>query len=149
LADVAAEQLVDLGPRRLGVLDGIVQQRRHDGGVVQLEVGQDRGDFERMGEVRVARGAHLLAMGLHGVHIGAVQQRLVGLRIVAPYPLHQLVLPHHRRTGAFSGLFKVLCSRLHSRVERRSGPGLVLHAGQIGGRAGHSILSGCLIKRQP
>ena len=49
-ADLVPEHLVDLGARRLGVLDGVVQQRRHDGGVVELEVGEDRGDLERVRE---------------------------------------------------------------------------------------------------
>ena len=83
----------------VGVLDGVVQQRRRDGGVVELEVGQDRRDFERMGEIGIAGGALLLAMRLHGVDIGAVEQLLVGVGIVAPDPLDQFVLPHHRRLG--------------------------------------------------
>ena len=82
-ADLVAEQLVDLGARRLGVLDRVVQQRRDDRGVVELEVGEDRRDFERMGEIGIARGARLRAMRLHGVDIGAVEQILVGVRIVA------------------------------------------------------------------
>jgi chorismate mutase len=35
-ADLLAEQLIDLGARRLGVLDRVVQERRRDGGVVEL-----------------------------------------------------------------------------------------------------------------
>ena len=58
-ADLAAEHLVDLGAGRRRVLDRVVQQRRRDGGVVELEVGEDRRDFERMGEIGVARGALL------------------------------------------------------------------------------------------
>ena len=103
MADVGAEDLVDLGARRRRVLDRVVQQRRRDGGVVELEVGQDRRDFERMGEIRVAGGALLLAMRLHGVDIGAVEQRLVGVRVVAADPLDQIVLPHHR--GGLLGFF--------------------------------------------
>ena len=79
VADVLAEQLVDLGARRLGVLDGVVQQRRRDRGIIELVIGEDRGDFERMGEIGIARGALLLAMGLHGIDIGAVEQALVGI----------------------------------------------------------------------
>ncbi len=79
-ADLVAEHLVDLGARRLGVLDGVVQQRRDDGGVVELEVGEDRRDFERMREIRIAGGARLRAVRLHGVDIGAVEQVLVGVR---------------------------------------------------------------------
>ncbi len=95
MADVGAENLVDLRPRRRRVLDRVVQQRRRDGGVVELEVGQDRRDLERMGKVRIARGALLLAVRLHGVDVGAVEQRLVGVGIVAADPLDQVVLPHH------------------------------------------------------
>ena len=47
-ADVLAEQLVDLGARRVGILDRVVQQRGDDRRIVELEVGQDRGDLERM-----------------------------------------------------------------------------------------------------
>ena len=73
-ADLGAEQLVDLGAGGVGVLDGVVQQAHGDGGVVELELGEDGGDFERMGEVGVAGGALLRAMLLHGVDIGLVEQ---------------------------------------------------------------------------
>ena len=82
-ADLRAERLVDLGAGRRRVLDGVVQQRRHDRRVVELEVGQDRGDFKRMGEIGIARGARLRAVRLHGVDVGAVEKVLVGVRIVA------------------------------------------------------------------
>src|SRR4029079_19769542 len=48
-----------------------------------------------MREVGIARGAFLGAMGLHGVDVSAVEQRLVRLRIVAQNSLDELVLPHH------------------------------------------------------
>ena len=96
-ADFGAEQLVDLGARRLGVLDGVVQQRGDDGGVVELEVGEDRRDFERVREIRIAGGAGLRAVRLHGVDIGAVQQVFVGVRIVGPDALDEVVLTHHPR----------------------------------------------------
>jgi hypothetical protein len=74
-----------------------VQQGGRDGGIVELEIGQDRRDLERMREVGVAGGAFLLAVGLHGVDVGAIEQRLAGGRIVAPHALDEVVLPHHRR----------------------------------------------------
>src|ERR1700681_2806934 len=52
-ADLVAKNLVDFAAGRLGILDRVVQQRRHDGGVIELEVGQDRRDFERMREIRI------------------------------------------------------------------------------------------------
>ena len=96
-ADLLAERLVDVLARRLGVFDRIVQHGRGDRRVVHLELGQDRGDLERMGEIGVAGGALLRAVRLHGEHIGAVQQVFVGARIVAADTLHQFVLPHHGR----------------------------------------------------
>ena len=53
--DLVAEDVIDLGARRLGVLDGVVQQRCDDGGVVELEPGEDRRDFERMRKIRDRR----------------------------------------------------------------------------------------------
>jgi hypothetical protein len=104
--DLRAEQPVDLVAGRSRVLDGIVQQRRDDGGVIELEIGEDRRHFERMREIGIARGARLRAVRAHGIDIGAVEQRLVGLGIVPAHALDELVLPHHdsltrERTGEF------------------------------------------------
>ena len=83
--------------RRGGVLDRVVQQRHRDRRLVEMHVGEDRGDFERMGEIGIAGGALLLAMLLHGIDIGLVEQRLVDVGLVALNALDELVLPHHRR----------------------------------------------------
>ncbi len=96
-ADLGPEDLVDLGTRRLGVLDRVVQQRGHDGGVVELQIGEDRRHFERVREIRIARGAGLRAVRLHGVDIGAVQQVFVGIGIVGPDALDEVILTHHAR----------------------------------------------------
>ena len=90
-ADLGAEQRVDLAPRGAGILDGVVQQRRGDGGVVEPHLGEDGGDFERMGEEGRAGRPLLVAMRLHGIDIGAVEQRLVGVGLVALHPLDQLI----------------------------------------------------------
>jgi len=94
-ADVLAEQFVDFLPRRGGILDRVVQQRHRDGRLVEMHVGQDGGDFERVGNVRVATGTRLLAMLLHGIDIGFVEQSFVGIGLVFLNPLDELVLPHH------------------------------------------------------
>ena len=98
-ADLGAEQLVDLGPRGVGVLNGVVQQRDRNGGVIELEVGEDRGHFERVGEVGVARGAHLTAMLLHGVDVGLVEQLLVGVGVIRLHALNEFELTHHGFTN--------------------------------------------------
>src|SRR5262249_22326424 len=95
LAHLRAEQLVDLLARGGGVLDRVVQQRHRYRGLVEVHVSEDRGDLQRMREVRIAGGAALMAMLLHGVDIGLVEQRLVDVRLVALTALDKLVLTHH------------------------------------------------------
>ncbi len=96
LADLAAEDLIDLGAGRVGVLDRVVQQADRDRRVVELQIGKDGGDFEWVVEERIARGPLLAAVLLHRIDIGAVEQRLVGVRIIGEHLLDQLVLAHHR-----------------------------------------------------
>jgi len=92
LGDLLAEHPGDLVTGDLGVLDHVVQQRGDDGRGVHPVVGEDAGDFDRMGEIGVARGAHLRAVRAHGVDVGAIQQRLVRGRIIGLDPIGQLVL---------------------------------------------------------
>ena len=137
-ADVGAEQAVDLGAGGVGILDGVVQERRGDGGVVELEIGEDRGDLERVREVRIAGGAPLRAVGAHGIDIGAVEQVLVGRGIVLFDPVDQLELPHHPRPARLrrhplAGLRDEVGAARH----RCPRPGLVLHPRQIDRRTRH------------
>ena len=94
-ADLRPEHLVDLLAGDGRVLDRVVQHRRDDRGVVELELGEDRGDLERMREIGVPGGSLLLAMRAHREDIGAIQQLLVRLRIVTADTLDQFVLTHH------------------------------------------------------
>ena len=94
-ADVLPEERIDLVAGGGRVLDRVVQQRDRDGRLVEMHVGQDGGDLEGVGDVRVAARARLLAVLLHGVDIGLVEQGLVGVRLVFLHALHELVLPHH------------------------------------------------------
>jgi hypothetical protein len=74
-----------------------VQKGGGDGGIVELEIGEDGRHFEGMGKVGIARGTALLAMRLHGVDIGAIEHRLAGFRVIALHAFDQVVLPHHSR----------------------------------------------------
>src|SRR3546814_14025174 len=81
-----------------------LQQAAGDGGAVELHAGEDAGDFHGMGEIRIARGPLLGAMGLHREHIGAVQQVLIRIWIICENLLNQLDLPHDsgtHHTGPF------------------------------------------------
>lgn len=94
-ADIFAEQLIDFGTGGGGILDRIVQQRHRDGRSVEMHFGEDRGNFQRMRDIGVAIGPLLLAMFLHGVNIGLVQQGLIRIRFIFLNPLNEFVLPHH------------------------------------------------------
>ena len=82
LRDVRPErgsQLVEVG---LGVLDHVVQQRRGDRLLVEVELGADQGDAERMVDERLAGAPHLAAVGALGLVEGAADQLLVDARVV-------------------------------------------------------------------
>ena len=94
--NVLAEQSLDLFGRGERVLDRVVEDRGDDRLVVELEVGEDARDLDRVAEIGVAGGAHLRAMGLHREDVGAVDHPLVRVGIVGPYPFDQLILSQHR-----------------------------------------------------
>ena len=62
--DVGTEHPLNLFRRGDGVLDRIVQDCRGDGFIIEMKVGQDAGDLDRMTEIGVTRGAFLAAMCL-------------------------------------------------------------------------------------
>ena len=57
--DLGPEMLLDILDRRERVLDRVVQQRGDDGFLVELQVGHQPGDFDRMAEIGIAAGALL------------------------------------------------------------------------------------------
>ena len=93
--DVLAEMLFDLLRSGERVLDRVVEDRGDDGLVVELEVGENPRDLDRVAEIGVARGPHLGAVRLHREDIGAVDQPLVRVGIVGTDLLDKLVLPKH------------------------------------------------------
>ena len=93
--DLAAEQPVDIFQGGIGVLDRVVEQGRDDRLMVELELGQDARDFDRMGEIGIARGPGLAAVDLHGIDVRAVQCLFIGPGIVRLDPLDELKLAHH------------------------------------------------------
>ena len=52
--DLVTELALDVGQRDAGVLDGVVQQRRGDGDVVQAQLGDDLGHRDGVGDVGLA-----------------------------------------------------------------------------------------------
>ena len=72
-----------------------MEQGGDDRLLVQLEVGHQTGDFDRMTEIGVAAGAFLAAVPLYRKHIGAVDQIFVCIGIIGSYPFHQFILSEH------------------------------------------------------
>ncbi len=107
--------------RGVGILDRVVQQRGGDGRVVEAHLGEDRRDLDGMGEEGRARRPLLIAMRLHGVDIGAVEQRLVGVRLIAQHALDQLVLTGHGAAAASRAWRHAACAR-----RRRKGKAVAL-----------------------
>ena len=95
--DRRSEQFLDLLVRRDRVLDRVVEDCGDDRLVVELQVGEDARDFDRMAEIGVARGPHLRAMGLHREDIGAVEHVLVGVGVIGPNLLDEFILAKHCR----------------------------------------------------
>src|SRR3546814_8563875 len=62
---------------------------------IELFLGKNSSDFDRMREVRIPRLPLLAAVGPHGKDVGAIQACFVGALIVAAHPLDEFVLPHH------------------------------------------------------
>ena len=129
-----SEQRVDFGAGRLGLRERVMQQGSYDGGIVELEIGEDRRDLERMREIGIAGGAGLRAVRLHGVDIGAVQKVFVGIGIVGPDAFDQVVLPHHPRTRRLGRLYRRRRGRRHG---DRFGRGL--HLGCAAAPIRHAI----------
>ena len=78
--DLGTEAVLDIGQRDVGILDRIVQQRRDDTGLVQLQAGQDVGHGQRMCDIGLAGTPHLVPVRMRGEHVGAVDQVEIGLR---------------------------------------------------------------------
>jgi hypothetical protein len=82
------------------VLDHVVEEPRGDRDLVQAHVGEDVGDFERVYEVGLARGARLPLVVQRGEKVGPPQHVQVGLRVVLPDFFDDLLDANHKE--AFS-----------------------------------------------
>ena len=87
--DLRAELLGQRVERVVGVLDRVVQQRRHQGRRRHPQLGQDGGDCDRVRDVRVAALAHLPAMRALSDGVRLLDGGEVSLGIVRAKGLHQ------------------------------------------------------------
>ena len=120
--DVGAEELLDPLDRRLGVLDDVVEQAGGDGDDVQLHVGEQVGDLERVDEVGLAGVAHLSLVLEGREDVGPPQQLDVGVRVVGPDLFDEVLEPDHDRrclTDRGDGTPVVSAGRAPSPVDAR------------------------------
>ena len=84
LGDLVAEVAAHLVERVRRVLDRVVEQRGDQGRLGHAELGEDRRDRERVGDVGLAALALLAAVHPLGGDVGPLEQREVGLGVVGP-----------------------------------------------------------------
>ena len=92
---LGAEQLLDAIDGRQGVLDDVVEQPGGDGHHVQAHVGQEIGHLEGVDHVGLARMAHLSLVLEGREHVGPAKQFEVGVGVVAPDLLEQILEANH------------------------------------------------------
>ena len=94
---LGAEVQLDIGDSGERIFHRIVQKRGSDRFLVELEIGHQSGDFDRMAEIRIAARPRLGTVLLHGIDISAIEHRLIGVGVVFLDPFHKFVLAQHRR----------------------------------------------------
>ncbi len=101
--DGVAEVTAELVEAVLGVLDRVVKQARHQRRGVHAQLGEDRGDGEGVGDVRVAALALLAAVPALGDLVGLLdlaERRRLDLRIVGAHRPQQRLEDRVVRVGA-------------------------------------------------
>ncbi len=81
--DLGAEPRLDVGDGDLRVLDGVMQQGRHDGHLVKADVGDDLGDRQRMADVELSAHARLVLVGSPCHLVGIRDSRRRALRMTS------------------------------------------------------------------
>jgi hypothetical protein len=92
--DLLAEQLLELLHRRRGVLDAVVQEPGAHARHVELQLGDDPGHRQRVGDVRVPGAAGLALVGLGGEVVGPADHVEIGVGIVAGDARQDLLEAH-------------------------------------------------------
>ena len=92
---VGAEELADPLDRRLRVLDDVVEQAGGDGHDVELHVGEQVRDLERVDQVRLPGMADLSLVLERRENVGPPQQLDVGVGIGGPDLFDEVLEPDH------------------------------------------------------
>ena len=97
-----------------------MQQAGEDAAGIEPVAGQDLGNGQRMGDVGVAIVAQLPGVGIGGQHVGGVDERGIGARIIGRDPARQFPLTRGERQCA-EDFGDALGGRRAIRRERRGG----------------------------
>ena len=95
VGDFRAKQLLDALDGRQGVFDDVVEQPGGHGHHVQPHVGEEIGHFEGVDHIGLAGMAHLSLVLEGGKHVGPAKQLEVGIRVVPPDLLDQILEANH------------------------------------------------------
>ena len=93
--DLGAEQLLDALDGRQRVLDDVVEQAGGDGDRVELHVGEEVGDRERVDQVGLAGVADLAPVLEGREDVGPAQQLDVGVGAVGPDFFEEILEANH------------------------------------------------------
>ncbi len=97
--DLLAKFFADVLDSDRGIFDRIVKQPSGDGHRVHLHFGQHQRHFERMHQIRLARGAALAFVVFQGIVVGFLDNGQIVLRTGFLNPLHQLAELGERKSG--------------------------------------------------
>ncbi len=101
VGDRAPELLLHVGDRELRVLDDVVQQTGGDRHRIELQLGENLRDLDRVRDVRLARVAALAAVRLFAVAIGVHEQ--IAVELVVDRRLVFAPTRHHLADGRARG----------------------------------------------
>src|SRR5258708_4418652 len=89
--DFDTEAFFNSRDRIFGVLDGVVKKRGGQRGSIETHIRKNVGNFQEMGEIRIARTAELIVMALRGNFIGAAYHPGIFGRAILAELFQQLV----------------------------------------------------------
>ena len=125
--DVLAKQASDFVARRVGILEGVVQQAGDDRGRIEPHLGQNAGHLDRVRKVGVPGGPQLVAVPLQPIDVGAVERVLVRLRIVGLHAFNELKLTNHRNHALYGAdcVYSTAIARIAGLCSARPRAGLI------------------------
>ena len=99
MGDLLAKFFADVDDGNGGVFDRVVEQSGGNGDRVHLHLGQNQRDFERMNQIRLARGPGLTFMMFQRIIVGLLDDGEIVLGAALLHLLHQVAELGERQGG--------------------------------------------------